>query len=224
VDVFYGSVVGLLLGSGAKEVWVSKSARAARILAGQEGLLFGEQEGLPPEGFHYGTSLQPAGININGHSCILWAPPLAQALLDQGKGTLVAQFRNAKAAVDRAVRDKIDTLVAVPQDRFEPSLANTVAAGFLAKRLGQAYGKQGGLADGARLATTLLKSFPDPQEALFQSEMGQQLYRTGHTEDLALASLVSVEEVVPVLVGIEVLPAKIHGLSKDHPAYCFVAG
>lgn len=222
VDVFYGSAVGLLLAAGAKEVWVAKSVRAARILANGTGLLLGEEEGLPPEGFHNGVSLQALSrLNFEGQTCVLLAKALAESLEQQPLGSMLAYFRNAKQAVQYAVEKQIDTVVAATQARLEPSLANTVAAGFIAKRLHQALGQWGTLQEGARLATTLLKSFPDPQESLVQSDLGKQLYRTGRSEDLALASLVSIENLVPKLRQVRVLEAKQHGLTKDRFGFCF---
>lgn len=221
VDVFSGSVVGILLAS-AKEVWITKSARAARIFAGERALLFGELEGLPPEGFHHGTSLQALEqLELEGKTCVLLAPSLAETLAVLPLASILAYFRNARAAVGYAADHSLDTVVAVPQARLEPSLANTVAAGFIAKRLQQALGQQGVFQEGARLATVLLKSFPDPQEALFQSELGQQMFRAGHTEDIALASIVSSDEVIPQLVDQTVLSAAKYGLTKDRPLFCF---
>ena len=225
VDVFYGSVVGALLSSGAQEVWVTKSVRAAQILADGGGLLLGEQEGFPPEGFHAGVSLQALpGLGLQGRSCVLLAPSLAESLEQMPLESALAYFRNARAAVAYASEQGISTIVAAHQARLEPSLANTVAAGFIAKRLCQALGKAGGLQGGARLATALLKSFPDPQESLVQSDMGEQLYHAGRSEELALASLVSVEERVPRLRQIRRLEARQHGLSKDRFGFCFQTG
>jgi 2-phosphosulfolactate phosphatase len=135
----------------------------------------------------------------------------------------LAYFRNARAAVAYVAEQHIDTVVAATQARLEPSLANTVVAGFIAKRLYQSLGKEGALQEGARLATALLKSFPDPQEALVQSDLGKQLYRAGRSEELALASLVSVEEVVPRLRQVRLLEAKQYGLTKDRFGFCFQA-
>ncbi len=222
VDVFYGSAVGILLAAGAREVWVAKSARAARILAEGTGLLLGEEEGLPPEGFHNGLSLQALSkLRLEGQTCILLARSLAESLEQQPPQSILAYFRNTRRAVQHAVDSEINTVVAATQAKLEPSLANTVAAGFIAKRLHQALGQWGTLLEGARLATALLKSFPDPQESLVQSDLGKQRYRSGRSEDLALASLVSVEDLVPRLTEVRVLRAEQYGLTKDRYGFCF---
>ncbi len=222
VDVFHGSLITGLLAQGASQVWVSRSARAARIKAGNRALLFGEQEGLPPEGFHYGTSLQGLErLQLEGRECVLLSPALAQALDGIPLESLLGHFRNARASIEQAVQQKIYTLVAASQGWLEPSLTNTVAAGFLAQRLHQHLGQWGELQDGARMANALLKSFPDPQEALLQSDLGKGLFRSGHSEDIALTTLISVENSPVRLAGLEVLEAKTHGLSKDRPVYGF---
>ncbi|GIW27433.1 MAG: 2-phosphosulfolactate phosphatase [Meiothermus sp.] len=224
VDVFYGSVVGALLSSGAREVWVAKSVRAAQILAEGGGLLLGEQEGFPPEGFHAGVSLQILpGLGVKGKTCVLLAPPLAESLEQVPLESTLAYFRNARAVVAYAAEQNIGTVVAATQARLEPSLANTVAAGFIAKRLHQSLGGVGDLQGGGRMAMALLKSFPDPQESLVQSDMGELLYRAGRSEELALSSLVSVEELTPKLKQVKRLEARQYGLTKDRFGFCFQA-
>ncbi|MCS7068780.1 MAG: 2-phosphosulfolactate phosphatase [Meiothermus sp.] len=224
VDVFYGSAVGMLLAAGATQVWIAKSVRAALILAEGGGLLLGEEEGLPPEGFHNGLSLQALQKQrFEGQRCVLLAKSLAESLEQLPPQSLLACFRNARQAVQYAVDQQIHTVVAATQSKLEPSLANTVVAGFLAKRLHQALGQWSSLQEGARLATALLKSFPDPQESLVQSDFGKQLYRTGRSEDLALASLVSVEDILPRLTQVRTLEAQKYGLTKDRYGFCFEA-
>lgn len=214
----------MLLAAGANEVWAAKSVRAARILAEGGGLLLGEEEGLPPEGFHNGLSLQALSKQrFKGEKCVLLAKSLAESLEPVPPQSVLAYFRNARRAVEHAVKKQMNTVVAANQAKREPSLANTVAAGFIAKRLHQALGQWGHLQEGTRLATVLLKSFPDPQESLVQSDLGKQLYRAGRSEDLALASLVSVEDILPQLTYVRVLEAKKYGLSKDRYGFCFQA-
>jgi 2-phosphosulfolactate phosphatase len=222
VDVWFGSAVGLLLSSGAQEVWVARSARAAQVLAEGGGVLLGEEEGLPPEGFHHGLSLRALErLEVAGKTCVLLAPGLAGALESVPLFSLLGYFRNARKALHQAQMERIGTLVAAADKGCPPSLANTVVAGFLARRLEQLAGLRDGLQEGARVAARLLKNFPDPQEALVQSEEGQALLRAGRSEDLALASLISVEERVPRLVEVRRLEAERYGLSKTRYGFCF---
>lgn len=223
VDVFAVSAIGVLLAKGAKDVWVTYGPRSARAVAGPAGLLIGEHEGLPLEGFHHGLSMSALeNFEVSGRGCVVVAPELNLALAQKASGILLAAFRNAKSAVEAALSrpgEGINIVCAAG----DASLANVVAAGFLAKRLQQLVEAPQANMDGATLAINLLQAFPDPQEALFQSEAGRKLFRMSRTEDLALASLISVDHVAPVLAETRVLEAKTYGLSQDRTAYKFVA-
>lgn len=232
VDVFSGSVVSLLLSRGAREVWVAPSLRSARLLAEPGNVLLGEQEGIPPEGFHRGLSLKDLdSADMRGLRCIIHAPSLSKALAFQAPRTVLGQFRNTKAllaAIPRLAREEVALVCAAenpgdpqPAGPGEPSQANMLAAGFLAKRLEQTLPLTA--IQGATLATHLLSAFPDPQEALFGSREGQHLHRMGRDEDIALASLIGFDPVVPLLQETRILEASRYGLSKDRTAYAFTA-
>ncbi len=226
VDVFAVSAIGVLLAKGAKDVWVTYGPRSARAVAEPAGLLIGEHEGLPLEGFHHGLSMSALeNFEVSGSGCVVVAPELNLALAQKASGILLAAFRNAKSAVEAALSRPGEgiNIVCAAGAAGDASLANVVAAGFLAKRLQQLVESPQANMDGATLAINLLRAFPDPQEALFQSEAGRKLFRMSRTEDLALASLISVDHVVPVLAETRVLEAKTYGLSQDRTAYKFVA-
>jgi len=221
VAVFHGSAIGALLKQGAREVWVAPSIRSARSLAQPGDVLLGEEEGIPPEGFHHSLSLRDLlKIDFSGRRAIVFAYTLCKALSPTDGRVMLGYFRNARAVVEASLdaREEV-ALVCASDASGEPSLGNILAAGFLAKRI-QQLAKAEHL-EGALLASSLLKAFPDPQEGLFASAAGQRLYRMGRSEDLALASLISVEETIPELKEVRVLEAKAHGLSKDRLVYRF---
>ena len=212
-----GSLLTQLLAQGALEVWVAPGPKVARLLAqelGQGVLLLGEVEGFPPEGFHGRLSLVDLeSTPVAGKKAILVAPLLNASLLHGEEEVYVAGFRNAKAVLE-ALRG-LKGLVLRPSGAPEPLLSAVVAAGFLQKRLSP---------DGpTTLATALLKAFPDPQEALFQSPEGQALHKEGRTEELARASLIGVDPVVPRLAGVRFFPKAEFGLTQDRYAQRFVA-
>ncbi|GAB5601964.1 2-phosphosulfolactate phosphatase [Thermus sp. FJN-A] len=212
-----GSVLSLLLARGAKEVWVAPGPKVARLLAeemGRETLLLGEVEGFPPEGFHGRLSLVDLeGAEVEGKRAVLVAPILNGSLLPGEEEVYLANLRNATAALALARTLKAPTLR--PAGSEEPLLSALVAAGFLLKRLcPEAI---------PSLATALLKAFPDPQEALFQSWEGQALHKEGRTEELARASLIGVDPVVPRLAGVRFFPKEAFGLTQDRYAQRFVA-
>ena len=199
VDVLRASsAIALLLGRGASEVWVTASLRAARNL---EGLKLGEREGLPPEGFHHGTDLKTLSkIEVEGRRIVYTSENLPRALAAL-RGTprlFLGSFRNARALLAKLEGGTREVRLVASGHRGRVALDDTLAAGFLAKRLVRAGGE--GEGDGFLLATRLLKAFPDPQEGLWQSEVGRWLAGLGFTEDLALATLISHDPVVPELV------------------------
>lgn len=211
-----GSVLTLLLARGAQEAWVAPGPKVARLLAeelGREALLLGEVEGFPPEGFHGRLSLvdlERAGVE--GKRAVLVAPLLNGSLLPGEEEVYLANLRNAKAALGLAQGLKAPTLR--PAGAPEPLPSAVVAAGFLQRRLSPEAPPS--------LATLLLKAFPDPQEALFQSPEGQALHRQGRTEELARASLIGVDPVVPRLAEVRFFPEERYGLTQDRYAQRFV--
>ncbi|KGQ21733.2 2-phosphosulfolactate phosphatase [Thermus filiformis] len=205
-----GSALTLLLARGARSVWVAPGPKVAGLLGG---LLLGEKEGFPPEGFHGTLDLRALeGLEVQGREVVLLAPGLASSLNPEEKEVYLGNFRNARA-VYTALAGR--PLTVRPAGEGEPYLSAVVAAGFLARKL--APEGEGAYA----LATALLKAFPDPQEALFQSQEGQRLYRMGRTEDLARASLIGVDEVLPRLAEVRFFPKAAYGLTQDRFAYRF---
>ncbi len=217
VDVLRASTsVTMLLAKGATEVLITPSLRAARACA-KDALLFGEREGIPPEGFHHGTSpAEIADLSLSGQRLIYTSENLPQALdaVREARAVFLGGFRNARAVTEAALalaREEI-AIVAVGHHRRE-ALDDAIAAGFLAKRIVMRR-PEAALVDAAQMAMALLKAFPDPQEALWQSAAGQFLSGLGYVDDLALASLISHDRAVPVLRGIE--------YCADRPFYRFI--
>lgn len=202
VDVWQGSLIGFLLQAGAPTVWVVGSPRLGLLLSRPGDLLLGEQEGLPPEGYtHLASLANLAGLDLANRRAILLAPELAHSLEalqpQDDQEVYLGYFRNARAVVQTL--EGLTNLTLLPtSDQGEPGLGQLLAAGFLARRL-LAQSDQHH-SEGVHLATSLLRAFPDPQEALFQSERGQRLFRMGRTEDIAYSSLISVDNTVPCRV------------------------
>jgi len=204
VDVLRASTsIALLFERGASEVFVTESLRVARELPAD--LALAEREGLPPEGFFGGTS--PAEIlkgDFRGKTVAYTSENLPRALraAEGAKTVLLGALVNARAAVSLAKsRAEEEIAVVAAGHRGNEALDDAVASGFLAKKLELTL-PRATLDDGARIASALLKAFPDPQEALWRSESGQLLARLGYTEDLAHASVISRTRAVPLLVGV----------------------
>ncbi len=201
VDVLRASTsIALLFERGAREVIVTPSLRLARELDAD--LALGEREGIPPEGFFASTS--PAEIlklDLAGQRVVYTSEnlPGALALAQNARHVLLGAFVNARAAVEKALdlaREEV-AVVAVGH-RGREALDDILTAGFLAKRLLRAS-KTAEADDAAQVATALLKVFPDPQEALWQSASGRLLVARGFTEDLAQATVIGRTRRVPRL-------------------------
>ncbi len=204
VDVLRASTsIALLLSRGAREVWVTASLRVARELPAD--LRLAEREGLPPEGFDRGTSpAELLELDLGGRRVVYTSENLPRALaLAQGaRAVLLGAFRNARAAVRAAARlAETEVAVVAVGHRGREALEDALGAGFLAKALARAQGADPD--DGARIAAALLKAFPDPQEALWQSASGRLLRDLGYLEDLAQASVIGVDPAVPRLAGVD---------------------
>ncbi len=201
VDVLRASTsIALLFEKGAREVWVTGSLRLAREL--EADLTLGEREGLPPEGFAHGTSpAEILSLDLAGKSVAYTSENLPRALERAGdaKHLLLGAFVNAPAAVQAARRLAGKEIAVVAAGHGgEEALDDALASGFLAKKLIRGR-EEVQVNDGARIATALLKAFPDPQEALWQSASGQLLHARGFTEDLAHASIIGRTRQVPRL-------------------------
>ncbi len=204
VDVLRASTsIVMLLAHGAREVVVARTAKIALATREEGDILLGEHQGMPLEGFYHGTSpAELTQIKGEGRRILYVSDNLPRALSRIGRPQhlLLGTFRNA-GAVTRAALSLAEREIAIAcagHARAE-ALDDTLAAGFLAKRLVRSLGLRTDLQDATRLSMALLKAFPDPQEALWQSAAGQLLRRLGFTEDLALATLISQDTVVPRL-------------------------
>ncbi len=213
VDVLRATTtVPLLFERGLEQLFITPSLRSTRSYASQHGhLLIGERDGLPPEGFNYGAS--PADlskVDFHGKQAVMTTQngPRALKVVRGARHVLLASFYNARAvcdaALELALRDGLEEIAIVCAGQAESeSLDDTLAAGFLARRIERSYQSRVGdgleLRDAARLAMALLRAFPDPQEGLLQSTAGGILSKLGLNEDIAFASLVSQTDMVPVL-------------------------
>jgi 2-phosphosulfolactate phosphatase len=216
VDVLRATTaVPLLLGRGVSELYLTPSLRTAREFARKHGhVLIGERDGLPPEGFHYGAS--PADLaraDLTGKTVVMTTQngPRTLPVVQDAPEVVLASFYNARAVVgycQRLLAGATETehkterelaIVCAGHDGGE-SLEDTLAAGFLARRLETALaGRPVVLRDAARLAMALVRAYPDPQEAIFESQAGHMLRRLNLHEDIAFASLVSQTDAVPRL-------------------------
>jgi 2-phosphosulfolactate phosphatase len=205
VDVLRAATVApLLFERGIDTLALTPSLRSARGAAREGWLLLGERQGVPPEGFNYGNSpAELAAIDFTGKRAVVVSEnaPRWLARVAGARRVLLGSLYNAAAAAEAASRQAQETIaLAACGFEGEPDLDDTLGAGLVAAILGERL--PSAVRSGAtRFAMSLLRAFPDPMEALWQSVAGHALRRVGLERDLAFAAQVSASVVVPQLVG-----------------------
>lgn len=198
------TVAPLLFERGLAELALTPSLRSARA-AGREGwLLLGERQGVPAEGFNYGNSpAELAAIDFTGKRAVMvsenaprWLPQVADA-----RRLLLGSLYNAAAVAEVASRQALERIDLVGSGfEGEPDLDDALAAGLLAAMVAERL-PTAARSGATRFALSLLRAFPDPMEALWQSVSGHYLRRVGLERDLAFSAQISASSVVPQLVG-----------------------
>ena len=191
VDVLRATTTASIILEGAEQLFITGSLGVARGFADSYNLLLaGEREGLPPEGFNYGAS--PAdlrGLKFERDVVLTTEnSPKAIEAVSEAKHVLLGSFYNARAVVDKALELATDEIA-------------IVCAGFFARRIQKMRGEVE-LKDAAKLAISLLRAYPDVQEALMGSTAGGMLEKLGLLEDVAVSSLISQSTCVPRLENI----------------------
>ena len=197
------TVAPVLFENGLKRLHLATKLKLARSLAEEtKWLLLGERKGLPLEGFNYGNSpAELRRVDMTGAEAILVSEnaPVTLPLLDGAGHLLLGSLYNADAVVERASKLAKERIYLVCSGLWgREDLDDTLAAGFLAARL-RYRNPATELGGAARLAVNLVQAFPDPLEAFWRSSSGQYLRALHLLDDLAVASLVSQTEHVPVL-------------------------
>ncbi len=205
VDVLRATTTAPIILEGAEQLFITGSVAVARGFADSYNLLLaGEREGLPPEGFNYGAS--PAdlrGLKFERDVVLTTEnSPKAIEAVSGAKHVLLGSFYNARAVVDRALELASEEIAIVCAGMYgDETLEDIVCAGFFARRIQKLRGEVE-LKDAARLAISLLRAFPDVQEALMGSTAGGLLEKLGLLEDVAVSSLISQSTCVPRLENI----------------------
>ena len=194
----------LLFSRGLEALYLGPSIRAARRLAEERGLLlFGERDGLPPEGFNYGISpTEIAHADVRGRSAVLVSDNSSRVLerTSGAKHVLLGSLYNAGAAAALAA-SLAEQEIALLCTGFngDEDLDDTLCAGFLAAQLTRRL-PDASLGGAALYAMGFLGAFPAPVGALWGSRAGHALRRFNLTGDIALSSLVSQTDRVPRLL------------------------
>lgn len=202
VDVLRSCTLApILFDNGLSRLTITSSAKLARMNH-SEHLLIGEREGFPLEGFNYGCSpSELSQIDLKGQRAIMVSENAPRALETMGKPkrVLLASLYNVTAVAKR-ILDLASTSTTLICSGFNGAedLDDALTAGFLAARL-KSLTPETSLEGAGNFCVSLLRAFPDPLEALWQSIAGHSLRRLRRDEDLAFASLIDQSTKVPIM-------------------------
>lgn len=177
------------------------SLRTARRAGSELGLLLlGERAGMVPEGFNHSNSpVALQQIELAGKHAALVSENAPQAVeFNAGaQHILLASFHNATAAVTRALELATDSIQLVAAGfRGQEDLDDAITVAYLASQLRRQL-PEAEVSGAVALSESLLRSFPDPVEALWNSTAGRYLRRLDHADDIGLAGRIGVSAAVP---------------------------
>ncbi|MGQ9692968.1 MAG: 2-phosphosulfolactate phosphatase [Thermaceae bacterium] len=205
VDVLRSTTTAAaLLEAGASALYLTPSLEAARSLEDEDVILAGEEGGLKPPGFEIGTSPREAlEATVGGRIVVMSAEEgakTAHLAAQTAKHVLLASLYNAHAAARRALElatEEVAILCTGHEGRI--GLDDLYTAGVLAGYL--LLMREMTLEDGARIALTLKRAYPDPLEPLSLSAAAEALRRAGLEADVPFASQVARSATVPQFRG-----------------------
>ncbi len=205
VDVIRATTTAVtFLESGAKELYLTSSLESARTFAAPEVVLAGEENGLMPAGFDYGNSPREAAQAAVGEKTVVMSTTngtmAAHLAARTAKHVVLASLYNAHAAARLAnelATEEVAILCAGSNGKV--GLDDTYTAGVLAEFL-QLMG-QYELSDGALIAISTRRTYPDPIEPLQSSRAANSLRKVGLEGDIPFCAQIAASTVVPLMDG-----------------------
>ena len=203
-----GTLAPMLLDRGLTRFALTGSVRRARQEADADPhvLLMGERGGFPPERFNHGTSpAELRQLDVRGKSAVILTEnaPKALASLGGAKAVVLGSLLNARAVAQRAVSLSDGRIYLVCSGYGgEPDLDDGLAAGLIAgliRNITSGVEETGATS----FAVAMLRSYPDPIEALWHSRVGNFLRSLGSDQDLGLAGAASISSTAPVLSEVD---------------------
>lgn len=205
VDVIRATTTAAaFLEAGASALYLTPSIESARAFKDEDVILGGEVGGLKPQGFDLGNSPQEAlEAQVGGRTVVMSTTngtKAAHLAARSAKHVLLASLYNAHAAARLAhelATEEVAVLCAGKEGRV--GLDDTYTAGVLGEFL-QLMG-QYELDDGALVALSTRRTYPDPLEPLSLSAAAQALKQVGLEDDVPFCAQVAKSPAVPLLVG-----------------------
>ncbi len=203
-----GTLAPMLLDRGLARFALTGSVRRARQEAEADPsvMLMGERGGFPPERFNHGTSpAELRSLDVRGRCAVILTEnaPKALATLGGAKAVVLGSLLNARA-VARKAASLSGGRVNLVCSGFggDPDLDDGLAAGLIAGLVRDIAGtaEESGATS---FAVAMLRSYPDPIEALWHSRVGNFLRSLGSDQDLGLGGAPSLSEAAPVLAEVD---------------------
>ncbi|RDI96675.1 2-phosphosulfolactate phosphatase [Meiothermus sp. QL-1] len=205
VDVIRATTTAAaFLEAGARALYLTPSLESARAFRDSDVVLAGEEGGLRPAGFDYGNSPREAREAPVGGKIVVMSTTngtrTAHLAARSAKHVLLASLYNAHAAARLAhqlATEEVAILCAGKEGRI--GLDDVYTAGVLAEYL-QIMGSYE-LEDGALIALTTRRTYPDPLEPLSLSAAAGALRQVGLEADVPFCAQVAVSPAVGMLSG-----------------------
>ncbi|MDQ7820547.1 MAG: 2-phosphosulfolactate phosphatase [Armatimonadota bacterium] len=225
VDVIRASTTLVtMVERGAGRIYVAETVDAARRAAARMdgAILAGEENGLPPAGFHYGNSPVEVARAAFGAAPVIFVTTNGTAAIRRvakAPVVLVGALRNARAAARQAaelarVRGLPVTVVCAGREGGF-GLDDAYTAGALVDRLLEVE-RSAELTDGSAAALRLYRGERDALALFRESAAGRNVIRLGLEEDVVYCARADVSEVVPRLSReVHVLESVTSGHRED---------
>jgi len=205
VDVIRATTTATaFLEAGASALYLTPSLEVARAFKDEDVITSGEVGGLKPPGFDLGNSPREAlQAQVGGRTVVMSTTngtKAAHLAAKSAKHVLLASLYNAHAAARLAhelATEEVAVLCAGKEGRV--GLDDAYTAGVLAEFL-QLMGSYS-LEDGALVALSTRRTYPDPLEPLTLSAAAQALKQAGLEDDVPFCAEVARSPAVPLLQG-----------------------
>lgn len=209
IDVFRASntIIAMLAQGVESIIPVGDLERAYRLKSEHpDYLLFGERNGLPPEGFDYGNSPAKASkLNLHGKKAIITTSAGSQGIVNARNADeiLVGSFANVSAVVDYIKQKNTQeiSLVAIGCEAREKAVEDEQCALYMKKML------EGRTPD-----------FQSMKEVILRSDGANRLRRLNQQIDLKFALKLDIYNIVPRVFeedGILIVSKLNHRLPKS---------
>lgn len=205
VDVIRATTTAAaFLEAGASALYLTASLEAARSFRSADVVIAGEEGGLKPADFDFGNSPREAKEAPLGSKTVVMSTTngtkAAHIAARSAKHVLLASLYNAHAAArlaNQLATEEVAILCAGQVGHI--GLDDTYTAGVLAEFL-QIMG-QYELEDGALIALTTRRTYPDPEEPLLLSGAAANLRQVGLEADVPFCAQIAASPAVPMLDG-----------------------